>query len=226
MLYFRRISDTWQDQEDRRNAVNIFGIGTQEILIIAVASLIIFGPNRLPEVAGQAAKWIRDLRKMSTDLMGDIEGQAGVREFKDAIESEIKGVKTQVNKATAGVNKEIAGVNKTANAALASTNNAIKGSASKSTAKVTSTAVPKAKTATATASKASTASKKVVATKVEPHANVSLMTEVAPKRPKVLSSVDASAPAADEQMSAATLDALSRARERRMAAGYNRSLAS
>jgi hypothetical protein len=63
MLYFRRISDTWQDHHDRRDAVNIFGIGTQEILIIAVASLIIFGPNRLPEVAGQAAKWIRDLRK-------------------------------------------------------------------------------------------------------------------------------------------------------------------
>ena len=206
--------------------MNIFGIGTQEILIIAVASLIIFGPNRLPEVAGQAAKWIRDLRKMSSDLMGDIEGQAGVREFKDAIESEIKGVKTQVNKATAGVNKEIAGVNKTANAALASTNNAIKGNASKTVAKATSTAVPKAKTTTSTASKASTASKKVVATKVEPHANVSLMTEVAPKRPKALTSADVSASEAEEPVSGATMDALSRARERRLAAGYNRSLAS
>lgn len=203
------------------------GIGTQEILIIAVASLIIFGPNRLPEVAGQAAKWIRDLRKMSTDLMGDIEGQAGVREFKDAIESEIKGVKTQVNKATSGVNKEIAGVSKTANAALASTNNAIKGSASRSTAKASTTAVPKAKAATtSTTAKATTASKKVVATKVEPQANASLLAEVAPKRPKALPNVDVPPASADEPIPAATLDALSRARERRLAAGYNRSLAS
>lgn len=207
--------------------MNIFGIGTQEILIIAVASLIIFGPNRLPEVAGQAAKWIRDLRKMSADLMGDIEGQAGVREFKDAIESEIKGVKTQVNKATAGVNKEIAGVNKTANAALASTNSAIKGNASKTTAKASSTAVPKAKTtASTTAAKTATASKKVVATKTEPHANVSLMAEVAPKRPKALPTAEPPPPAGDEPISAATVDALGRARERRLAAGYNRSLAS
>lgn len=202
------------------------GIGTQEILIIAVAALIIFGPNRLPEVAGQAAKWIRDLRKMSTDLMGDIEGQAGVREFKDAIESEIKGVKTQVNKATAGVNKEMAGVSKTANAALASTNNAIKGSASRTTAKASSTAVPKAKSTTTSTTAKATASKKVVATKVEPHANASLMAEVAPKRPKALPTADVGVTTVDEPIPAATVDALSRARERRLAAGYNRSLAS
>ena len=203
------------------------GIGTQEILIIAVAALVILGPARLPEVAGQVAKWIRDMRKMSTQLMGDIEGQAGVREFKDAIESEIKGVKTQVNKATSGVNKEIAGVSKTANAALASTNSAIKGSASKTTAKASSTVVPKAKTTTAsTTSKASTASKKVVATKVEPAANASLMAEVVPKRPKALPTVDTDSTSGDEPIPAATVDALGRARERRLAAGYNRSLAS
>ena len=207
--------------------MNLFGIGTQEILIIAVASLIIFGPNRLPEVAGQAAKWIRDLRKMSTDLMGDIEGQAGVREFKDAIESEIKGVKTQVNRATASVNKEMAGVSKSANAALASTNNAIKGNASTTTAKASATAVPKAKTSTtSTAAKTTTASKKVVATKVEPNVNASLMAEVAPKRPKALSTVETTMTGADQPVPAATLDALTRARDRRLAAGYNKSLAS
>jgi len=203
------------------------GIGTQELLIIAVAALVILGPSRLPEVAGQAARWIRDLRKMSSELMGDIEGQAGVREFKDAIESEIKGVKTQVNKATAGVNKEMAGVSKSANAALASTNNAIKGSASKTTAKASSTVVPKAKTSTtASTAKSSTASKKVVATKVEPHANASLLAEVAPKRPKAIATEDGRSVDSVESTPAATLDALSRARERRLAAGYNRSLAS
>lgn len=206
--------------------MNLFGIGTQEIVIIAVAALVIFGPNRLPEVAGQAARWIRDLRNMSSQLMGDIEGQAGVREFKDAIESEIKGVKSQVNKATAGVNKELAGVSSTANKALASTNNAIKGNASSTTAKATTPVIPKAKSATtSTTAKASTTPKKVVATKVEPQANASLLVEVAPKRPKALSAIEA-VPAEDVPIAAATADALSRARDRRLAAGYNRSLAS
>lgn len=208
--------------------MNIFGIGTQEIVIIAVAALVIFGPNRLPEVAGQAARWIRDLRNMSSQLMGDIEGQAGVREFKEAIESEIKGVKSELNKATAGVNKELSGVSSTANKALASTNTAIKGSASKTTAKATTPVIPKAKsttTSTSITAKASTTPKKVVATKVEPQANASLLVEVAPKRPKALSVLE-TAPAPEEQVAAATTDALGRARERRLAAGYNRSLAS
>ena len=49
----------------------MFGIGAQEIVIILIVALIIVGPQRLPEVAGQVAKAIRDFRRMSDDLTGE-----------------------------------------------------------------------------------------------------------------------------------------------------------
>ena len=63
--------------------MNFLGIGYGEILIIIVAALIIFGPQKLPEVAGQAARWLRDARKMMTDLSGEFERNVGMKAFKD-----------------------------------------------------------------------------------------------------------------------------------------------
>jgi Tat protein translocase TatB subunit len=51
----------------------MFGIGAQEIVIILIVALIVVGPQRLPEVAGQVAKAIRDFRRMSDDLTGEFQ---------------------------------------------------------------------------------------------------------------------------------------------------------
>lgn len=49
----------------------MFGIGAPEAIIIAVLALIIFGPERLPEIAAQAGKMIRDFRRMSDDVTSE-----------------------------------------------------------------------------------------------------------------------------------------------------------
>jgi len=51
----------------------MFGIGAQEIIVILIVALIVVGPQRLPEVAGQVAKAIRDFRRMSDDLTGEFQ---------------------------------------------------------------------------------------------------------------------------------------------------------
>ena len=51
----------------------MFGIGYQEMFIILVVALVIFGPSRLPEMAGQVGRWVRDFRRMSADLTGEFE---------------------------------------------------------------------------------------------------------------------------------------------------------
>src|SRR5690606_17593853 len=107
--------------------MNFFGIGYGEVLIILVAALIIFGPQRLPEVAGQAARWMRDARKMMTELSSEFEKSAGVKEFKDAIEGEIKGVKKELEDAGISVKKDLNQAAGTANKAFNSASNAAKG---------------------------------------------------------------------------------------------------
>jgi Tat protein translocase TatB subunit len=51
----------------------MFGIGAQELILLMVMALIIFGPQRLPEIAAQVGKAIRDFRRMSDDLTGEFQ---------------------------------------------------------------------------------------------------------------------------------------------------------
>ena len=52
--------------------MNIFNIGTAELLLIFVIALIVVGPRRLPEIAQSLGKVVRDLRKMSQEFTVDI----------------------------------------------------------------------------------------------------------------------------------------------------------
>lgn len=51
----------------------MFGLGFGEILVILVLALILLGPARLPEVAKQLGKGLRDFRKATDDLKGQFE---------------------------------------------------------------------------------------------------------------------------------------------------------
>ncbi|HET6922895.1 MAG TPA: twin-arginine translocase TatA/TatE family subunit [Anaeromyxobacteraceae bacterium] len=51
----------------------MFGLGFGEILIILVLALILLGPARLPEVAKQLGKGLRDFRKATDELKGQFE---------------------------------------------------------------------------------------------------------------------------------------------------------
>ena len=45
----------------------MFGIGTQEILLILVVGLFVFGYNKLPEIGGGLGKAIRNFRRASSE---------------------------------------------------------------------------------------------------------------------------------------------------------------
>ena len=45
----------------------MFGIGTQEILIILVIGLVVFGAKRLPEIGGGLGRAIRNFRQAASE---------------------------------------------------------------------------------------------------------------------------------------------------------------
>ena len=63
----------WAGVSPSEGTPPMFGIGYQEMFIVLVVAMVIFGPKRLPELAGQVGRWVRDFRRMSSDLTGEFE---------------------------------------------------------------------------------------------------------------------------------------------------------
>ena len=51
----------------------MFGLGTQELLIILVLVMIIFGAGKLPQVGGALGKGLRNFKKGVNEAEDDIE---------------------------------------------------------------------------------------------------------------------------------------------------------
>jgi sec-independent protein translocase protein TatA len=51
----------------------MFGLGTQEIVLILLIILIFFGAKKIPELAQGLGKGIREFRKAAKDVQEDIE---------------------------------------------------------------------------------------------------------------------------------------------------------
>ena len=58
----------------------MFGLGTQELLIILVLVMIIFGAGKLPQVGGALGKGLRNFKKGVNEAEEDIE-EAEVEEI-------------------------------------------------------------------------------------------------------------------------------------------------
>lgn len=189
----------------------MFGIGYQEMFIVLVVAMVIFGPSRLPELAGQVGRWVRDFRRMSSDLTGEFEKtfaevdevkKSFKREF-DAIQEEVDGV----GKSARGDLKKSAG--KTASVAkkpTAALNTGKVASAAKGTngAKSAATSLLGKKSVAANDAGA------MLATKSDPLVDVSLF------------DVDFVALKNGARGNGAEDDPLSRVRRRRAAASYGR----
>jgi sec-independent protein translocase protein TatB len=198
--------------------MNFLGIGYQEIALILVAALVVFGPTRLPEVAGQAARFLRDARKMMTELSGEFEKNAGVQEFKSAIEGEIAGVKKELEGAGVSVRKDL-------QSATNSVNNSVKSAAAAASSKPGAKKPASTTSTTTAAATSSTTKAKPKASKADPFAGLVALPEVTPKATKAAAVVSNGATPKLEvptEPLRETSEAVMRARERRATAGYNR----
>ncbi|MEY3733653.1 MAG: hypothetical protein RL347_1012 [Actinomycetota bacterium] len=56
----------------------MFDIGLGEILILGVLGLLVFGPERLPRAAADAARTLRNVKAMASNARKDLADSAGV----------------------------------------------------------------------------------------------------------------------------------------------------
>lgn len=63
-------------------------IGFPGLILILVVALIIFGPNKLPEIGKAAGQTLREFKKSANDLTGDVKDE--VKEVKSIVNDDAK----------------------------------------------------------------------------------------------------------------------------------------
>ena len=55
----------------------MFGMGWPEILMIGMVGVMVFGPDKLPDLAKQAGRFIRTVRRMADNAKNDLGREIG-----------------------------------------------------------------------------------------------------------------------------------------------------
>jgi len=80
-----------------------------EILTIMLVILIVFGPNRLPEMAQKAGQLVRRARTIVNDLKQEFDGEwQEVSKPLQDVREEVMGVKSEVDSSMAALNEDVA----------------------------------------------------------------------------------------------------------------------
>jgi sec-independent protein translocase protein TatB len=55
----------------------VFGIGLQELAVIAFVAVLVIGPEKMPDLAKQAAQLLRQLRRMANNARDELREELG-----------------------------------------------------------------------------------------------------------------------------------------------------
>ena len=90
--------------------MNLFGVGPLEIGLVAIIAVIVLGPERIPEVAVQVARAVRQLRGYATSATSEMRKELDeltkeyedvrkeIKEFRDSVRKDVTSVADEVSK--------------------------------------------------------------------------------------------------------------------------------
>jgi sec-independent protein translocase protein TatB len=71
----------------------MFGIGPQELVIVALLALVVFGPRRLPQMARELGRFVSEARGSVEEFKEELSSEEGKKEARRHVhESEHKPV--------------------------------------------------------------------------------------------------------------------------------------
>ncbi|WP_457567613.1 twin-arginine translocase TatA/TatE family subunit [Desulfurobacterium sp.] len=74
------------------------GIGTNELILILIITLLIFGPSKLPDLAKSMGKAINEFRKASSGIVDDDDAGKKEEKKKTTRDEEIEKIKVKDSK--------------------------------------------------------------------------------------------------------------------------------
>lgn len=87
-------------------------LGFPEMLVVAVVALLVFGPERLPEMAREAAKWLRRFRSSASRSLDELRRAADIQDLEDELRSlrgELRGATDSVTRPLSSLKDEVGG---------------------------------------------------------------------------------------------------------------------
>lgn len=70
----------------------MLNIGMTELLVFGIITLLILGPEKLPEAARFSGKWYAKIKRMISNVQNDIDRELRVSELREQMQSELKRI--------------------------------------------------------------------------------------------------------------------------------------
>ncbi len=84
--------------------MEFMGIGPMELLVIFIIALIVFGPNRLPEIGAQLGKFMRNMKRAAFEMTRELNKE--IEESKKSVAPAAEEVKAVIKTASAVIDDE------------------------------------------------------------------------------------------------------------------------
>lgn len=92
--------------------LSLFGIGLPQILLIMIVALLVFGPERLPEMARQAGRMVGQFRAWMQDARSELKTFTEVQEEFKTIKEDLANIRKDLSETSQEMLKELDDVRK------------------------------------------------------------------------------------------------------------------